>query len=202
MTRAITIWKWGRTPFFSAALLVALLLPSPARAHSGPPFPIVTTEHRGPYAISIWTDPDATDNGVAAGQFWVIVEPARKGTPIPAGTMATVSVRAETNAAPAGPRAPDSALTATATPVRGDLTNQFAAVVLDHEGPFAVHVAVNGPLGDAQVDSHIDATYDLRPAPYMLVWYLGPFVLAGLLWSRLLLRRRAAARASSGRVQP
>jgi hypothetical protein len=70
--------------------------------------------------------------------------------------------------------------------------------VLDHEGPFAVHVTVDGPLGHAAVDSRVDATYDLRPPPYMLVWYLGPFVLAGVLWTRLLLRRRAAAR--SGRV--
>jgi hypothetical protein len=202
MSCAIAIQQWRRTPCLTAALIVTLLLPVPADAHSGPPFPIVTSERRGAYTISIWTDPDATDNGVAGGQFWIIVEPAQKGMPIPASTTATVSVRAETSASPSGPRAPDSALTASATPVRGDLTNQFAAVVLDHEGPYAVHVTVHGPLGDAQVDSRVDATYDLRPAPYMLGWYLGPFVLAGLLWSRLLLRRRAAARAGSGRVQP
>ena len=201
MTRVHTMWRRS-LPRAGAALLLALATPSPVRAHSGPPFPIVSNEHRGPYAISIWTDPDATDNGVAAGQFWVVIEPAQKGATIPSGTQATVSVRAETQTPPVGPRALDSALTATATPVRGDVTNQFATVVLDHEGPFAVHVSVRGPLGEAQLDSRIDATYDLRPAPYMLMWYLGPFVLAGLLWSRLLLRRRAAGRVTSGRVQP
>lgn len=181
---------------------IAVAWPSLAGAHSGPPFPIVTTEAHGPYAISIWTDPDATDNGVAAGQFWVVIEPSKKGGEIPAGTRAVVSVRALSDLAREGPRASPERLMTTATPVRGDLTNQFANVVLDHEGPFAVHVDVDGPLGIARVDSRIDATYDLRPAPYMLAWYLGPFVLAGLLWTRLLLRRRAAVRGHSGRVPP
>ena len=58
----------------TALLLVcALAIASPAPAHSGPPFPIVSTETRGPYSISIWTDPDSTDNGMAAGQFWIII---------------------------------------------------------------------------------------------------------------------------------
>ena len=184
----------------ATALLMAIVTGRTLHAHSGPPFPIVSRELHGPYAISIWTDPDATDTGVAAGQFWIVIEPAAKGGTIPSGTSAEVSVRPLDATAPVGPRAPESALRAAARPVRGDLTNQFAVVVLDHEGPFAVHADVDGPLGRASVDSRIDATYDLRPAPYMLVWYLGPFVLAGLLWTRLLLRRRAAARAPSGRV--
>jgi hypothetical protein len=187
----------------TALLLVsALAIASPARAHSGPPFPIVSTETRGSYSISIWTDPDSTDNGVAAGQFWIIIEPPTKDTPIPEGTRATVTVRPLDSTPPAGPRASDAAMHATTEPVRGDVTNQFALVTLDHEGPFAVHVDVNGPLGPAAVDSRIDATYDLRPAPYLIALYLGPFVLAGLLWTRLLLRRRAARRAGhSGKVQ-
>jgi hypothetical protein len=181
---------------------VLLALTMTAAAHSGPPFPIVTNESRGPYVISVWTDPDATDDGVAAGQFWVIIEPAMSGHTIPSGTQARVTVRALSAPAPAGPRAPDSALSAAATAVRGDLTNQFATVVLDHEGPFAVHVDVEGPLGRAGVDARVDATYDLRPAPYMLAWYLGPFVIVGILWTRLLLRRRAARSASGGATQP
>jgi len=197
-----------------AAVLVAcaLVIASPALAHSGPPFPIVSTDTRGPYSISIWTDPDSTNNGVAAGQFWIIIEPPTKDTSIPEGTRATVTVRPLDSTPPAGPRASDAAMHATTEPVRGDVTNQFALVTLDHEGPFAVHVDVNGPLGAAAVDSRIDATYDLRPAPYMIAWYLGPFILAGMLWTRLLLRRRASRLAlserseskgaSSGRVQP
>ena len=188
-------------------IVSALVIASPAFAHSGPPFPIVSTETHGPYAISIWTDPDSTDNGVAAGQFWIIIEPPTKSASIPDGTRATVTVRPLDSTPPAGPRASEPAMHATTEPVRGDVTNQFAMVTLDHEGPFAVHVDVDGPLGRVVVDSRIDATYDLRPAPYMIAWYLGPFVLAGVLWTRLLLRRRSAQRSTpaaqrrSGRVQ-
>lgn len=32
--------------------------------------------------------------------------------------------------------------------------------------------------------------YDQRPPPYMLVWYLVPFLLAGFLWTQLPLSRR------------
>ena len=183
-------------------LACALASASPAIAHSGPPFPIVSTEAHGPYAISIWTDPDATDNGVAAGQFWIIVEPSATGASIPEGTRAAVTVKPLDSTPPAGPRASESAMRAITEPVRGDVTNQFAVVTLDHEGPFAVHVDVDGPLGRAGVDSRIDATYDLRPAPYMIAWYLGPFVLAGLLWTRLLLRRRTAQAGSRKVHQP
>jgi hypothetical protein len=181
-------------------LVCALMIASSVFAHSGPPFPIVSTEARGPYAISIWTDPDATDNGVAAGQFWILIEPSAKRAPIPEGTHATVTVHPIDSTPPAGPRASEPAMHATTEPVRGDVTNQFAVVTLDHEGPFAVHVDVDGPLGHSGVDSRIDATYDLRPAPYMIAWYLGPFILAGLLWTRLLLRRRAA-QTPSGKVR-
>jgi hypothetical protein len=67
---------------------------------------------------------------------------------------------------------------------------------MDHEGPYTVHVEIHGSMGAATVDSMVDATYDLRPAPYMLVWYLVPFLAVGFLWTRLLLRRR------TGRPRP
>jgi len=189
-------------PKAASTIAVVLALTAPVAAHSGPPFPIVTSETRGPYVISVWTDPDATDDGAAAGQFWVIIESAANGQSIPSGTQARVSVRPLSATDAAGPRAPESALSANAAVVRGDLTNQFASVVIDHEGPFAVHVDIDGPLGRGAVDSRVDATYDLRPAPYMLAWYLGPFVAVGILWTRLLLRRRAARLASGGAAQP
>jgi hypothetical protein len=95
-----------------------------------------------------------------------------------------VAIRAEGSGGPE--------IVATATPVRGDVTNQFAALVMDHEGRFAVRVSVDGPFGPATVNAAVDATYDLRPPRYMLIVYLLPFVAVGVLWGRLLLRRRTA----------
>src|SRR5678815_2995007 len=57
-----------------AVLLAAL--EATVAAHSGPPFPIVSNRALGAYSVSIWTDPDTTDNGKPAGQFWIELEPA------------------------------------------------------------------------------------------------------------------------------
>jgi hypothetical protein len=151
-------------------------------AHAGPPYPIVSDRATGPYVISIWTDPDATDDGTAGGQFWVVIEHVGGKGAIPPQTTARVTARPLDREG--------TEVTAATAPVRGDVTNQFAALIMDHEGPFAVRVVVSGPLGTATVDAQADATYDLRPARYMLVLYLMPFLLVGALWTRLLLRRR------------
>lgn len=172
----------------AAALLRCLALaalPLPVYAHSGPPYPVVSDRAAGPYSISLWTDPDTTDNGAAGGQFWVMIAPLNREATL-AGTHATV------RATPLD-RAGD-ARSAAAAPVRGDPSTQFAAVVLDHEGRFRIDVTVDGPLGRAAVDAAVDATYDLRPPPLMILVYLMPFLLVGLLWTTVLVRRRRAAR--------
>ena len=46
--------------------------------------------------------------------------------------------------------------------------------------------------GRVSVDSEVQATYDLRPSRFMLAIYLLPFLLAGFLWTTLLVRRRRA----------
>lgn len=154
-------------------------------AHDGPPFPILSDHVAGPYIVSIWTDPDTTDDGSPGGQFWVRVQGAGKSA-VPPVSRATVTIR------PLDRTGPERS--AEASPVRGDASNQFAALVMDHEGRFAVRVAIDGPLGRAAVDAAVDATYDTRPAPALLVLYVVPFVLVGLLWGRLLARRRTLAR--------
>ena len=178
----------SRTAHVLVVANAVLMMEAALLAHSGPPFPIVTDAIRGPYMISIWTDPDATDDGTPGGQFWIVIAPSTAGGALPADTRASVSVRP--SAPPASAQA--AVQSARTEPVRGDVTNQFGAVLMDHEGPYAVRVEVTGPMGRADLDAMVDATYDLRPPPYMLIWYLIPFLLAGFLWTRLLLRRRAA----------
>jgi len=171
------------TRWQAAGLAIALAAATSivVRAHSGPPFPVLSDHAAGPYRVSIWTDPDTTDDGSPGGQFWVRLDAGAGG--IPAGTRATVTIR------PIDRNGPE--LTAAATPVRDDRGNQFAALVMDHEGRFAVHVRIEGPLGAASADAAVDATYDLRPPRALLLVYLVPFVLVGLLWGRLLIRRRS-----------
>jgi hypothetical protein len=171
------------TRFIPAACLVLTLLTGAVAAHDGPPFPILSSHHAGAYVISIWTDPDTTDDGTPGGQFWVRVHTPGNDV-VSADTRATVSI---------APRDRTGAeLTAAAEPVRGDPSNQFAALVMDHEGAYTVRVVVDGPLGRASAEATVDATYDTRPAPYLLVVYLLPFVFVGVVWVRLIAKRRRA----------
>jgi hypothetical protein len=164
-------------------LVAALAGPAAAAAaHDGPPYPIVSDRIAGPYHVSVWTDPDTTDDGSSGGQFWVRIERREANGKLPAETRARVSIRPLDR--------PGQERMAAATPVRADLTNQFAALVMDHEGRFAVRVVIDGPLGIAAIDSEVTATYDLRPPAALLLVYLAPFVAIGLLWGRLAAQRR------------
>ena len=154
-------------------------------AHDGPPFPIVSNQTVGAYVVSLWTDPDTTDDGSAGGQFWLMVEAAAAGTPLPAMTRAAVVMR---------PLDRDGAERLGRTePVDGDVSRQFVALVMDHEGRFGLRVAIDGPLGSAVFEAEVDGTYDARPAPAMLVLYLAPFLVIGGLWIRAMQRRSRPA---------
>ena len=165
--------------------IAVLLAPQPIlHAHSGPPYPVLSNRIVGAYDISIWTDPDSTDDKTPAGKFWIVIDPSTRGGSIPAATRATVTIKPLDR--------PGEALSGETQPVEGSASRQFVALLMDHEGPFAVQVNVDGPLGRADVDTKVDATYDLRPAPIMLAVYLFPFLALGALWVKVLMRRRRA----------
>jgi hypothetical protein len=164
-----------------ATVVAAVSHATTVDAHSGPPFPIVSNQIAGPYDVSVWTDPDATADGSAAGQFWVVVQPANRATSLPADTKVNVTIQP----ADGGP-----ALRGTAKPVNGDVSRQFVALLMDHEGRYAARASIEGPLGSVDVAADVDATYDLRPSSTMVAVYVMPFVLVGFLWIKLLLRRR------------
>jgi hypothetical protein len=163
-------------------------LPPQAFAHSGPPFPALSDRVAGPYRLSLWTDPDTTEDGSAAGQFWVVIHLA-DGSQVPPDTHAIVAIR------PLDRPGPERS--AVTSPVDGDTSRQFVALLMDHEGSFAVRATISGTRGSAVVDATVDATYDLRPAPWLVVVYLLPFVAVGFLWLKLLLRRRARVPANT-----
>ena len=81
-------------------------------------------------------------------------------------------------------------MSARAEPINGEPARQFAALVMDHEGPFGVRVTIDGTLGRADVQASTDATYDLRPRPILIVIFVLPFVLVGFVWGKLLIKRR------------
>ena len=165
------------------AVLVALVLcANPVVfAHSGPPFPLISDRVAGPYQVSIWTDPDATDDGSAGGQFWVMIR-LRDGSHLPADTRALITVRPTDR--------PTSTQSVHTLAVDGDLSRQFAALLMDHEGPYLVEATITGSQGKAVLEASVDATYDLRPARWLLGLYLLPFLAVGFLWLKRLTSRR------------
>ena len=75
------------------ALIVGILTTgATVHAHSGPPYPVVSNQISGAYELSLWTDPDTTDDGSAAGKFWVMMSPARKGVVLAQDTRVRVSI--------------------------------------------------------------------------------------------------------------
>jgi hypothetical protein len=152
-------------------------------AHNGPPFPVITDRAVGNYVISLWADPDASDEGDADGRFWVVVSPAAKGAPLPADTIVRISMW------PA--ERPDSIRTETATADGQEISRRTAAFVISREGKYGVKATIAGPLGPAEVEAVVDAQYDARPRPLLIAVFALPFVLVGFVWLKLLMRRRA-----------
>ncbi len=180
--------KATKTPGLVAAGAASILVglnSSMVLAHSGPPFPILSDRVAGAYQVSIWADPDATDDRSAAGKFWVTMQPADRaiaGRTIPAGTRVDVIIRPlDRNG---------GEVSARAEPIKGEAARQFTALLMDHEGPFAVRVTIDGALGRAEVQASTDATYDLRPRPILIVVFVLPFLLVGFVWGKLLIKRR------------
>jgi hypothetical protein len=148
-----------------------------ARAHQGPPYPVLSDARSGPYTVSIWADPDVTDDHSPAGRFWIVVAP-----PSTEGARVELSVRPldRAGAAPAA--------VAASAAGRGQF---FAAVPLDHEGRWEVRARVDGPLGAGAAVAPFDATYDLRPPLMATLVFLLPFAGVGLIWLKVMGRRRA-----------
>ena len=166
----------------AAVGLAVIVTAGPAQAHSGPPFLIVSDRAAGPYRLTVWTDPDSTDDGTPGGRFWIVIRSARDDGIVPPETRAMVAIApADRSSEPVSRRA---------DPGTSDPLTQHVALVMRREGRFTVRIDVAGPLGPATIDTEVDATYDLRPAPMLMVLYVLPFIAAGFLWARLLLKRR------------
>jgi hypothetical protein len=176
-----------RAVAIGALTIGALLVATSAPAHSGPPYPVIANQTSGAYRVSLWTDPDATDDRTPGGQFWVVIEPARADA-LPPATRARVAIRPLDRDQPF--------VEAPAAPVDGNVSRQYAALRMDHEGPFGVRVVVDGPWGVSTLETKVDATYDLRPPLPLLAIYLLPFLAVGFLWVMRLIRRRRARRTS------
>jgi hypothetical protein len=172
-------------PVRKAGLAGCLLLAASLvlKAHNGPPFPVITDRAVGNYIVSLWADPDASDEGDADGRFWVVVTPAAKGTALPADTVVRIAIWPIEHH--------DAIRIETAHADDREPSRRSAAFVIDREGKLGVKATIAGSLGPAEIESVVDAEYDARPRPLLIAVFALPFVLIGFVWIKLVLRRRA-----------
>ena len=158
------------------ALLSLLALPLcalAARAHSGPPFPILVDQRVGPCVASVWTDPD-----IGTGTFFVMLEPAKGGS-LPAKIAVRIGVQ------PVSKRLPEVFYAAESQPVQ-EGARYFTTVKFDQGGMWHTRVLIDG--GELKAD--VEPTPDGIIGPFASLVYALPFLGIGFLWIKAALRRR------------
>lgn len=158
----------------------------PAVAHQGPPFPILVDRPVGPYLASVWTDPD-----IGVGTFFVILEPARKGSTPPPASRVEIAVR------PVSGRLAEAVHTAERQKV--DYGERFySEVPFDRGERWRVGVTIAGPRGGGELLTEVLPTPDGTLGPGSIALYAAPFLAVGFLWLKATLRRRG----SKGKLPP
>ena len=173
------------------AAFVVMASPATGRAHAGPPFPLAEDRGAGPYSISVWTDPDVTEDGSAGGQFWIMLR-SSDAAELPDDTRVTLSVQRRGGEGVPSSRAAEASLPA----VRLKAGKFFGVLKLSREGPFEMTAVVESSRGSATLTLAFEATYDSRPSPLSSAIFLFPFVAVGGLWMWACRRRRAALAAT------
>lgn len=153
-----------------------LTLSTSARAHNGPPFPIIENRRVGPCVISLWTHPD-----VGMGAFFVFVAPA-PGETVPKDLKIQIGVRPESG------RLPEVVYPATQDDSGGQL--QYKALVeFDRDEFWRVRLIIESSQGRGEEFSRVEAT-PTGFGKWDLLFFLSPFLLVAFLWLRGMSRRR------------
>jgi len=159
-----------------ATAALALLLALPARAHNGPPFPIIENRRMAGCVISLWTHPD-----IGTGTFFVLVDPIPGGK-IPDGLKVEIGVQPESG------RLAEVLYPAVREDSRGQVEYKVSAE-FDRDEFYRVRLVLRGSQGTEETLSRVEAT----PPGYGrwdLLLYLLPFLAVAFLWFRGMSRRR------------
>ena len=160
----------------SGCLGLVFWLLLPARAHNGPPFPIIENQKVGPCIISLWTHPD-----VGTGTFFVLVDPL-PGSKIPDDLKIGIGVQPESG------RLPEVVYAAAREDNRGQAEYKVL-VECDRDEFWRIRLVLESSQGGGEIMSRVEAT----PPGYGrwdLLLYLLPFLAVGFLWFRGMTRRR------------
>jgi hypothetical protein len=182
----------AETNWVGILLVVSLLLPTPASAHNGPPFPIIENKKVGPCIVALWTHPD-----VGTGAFYVFVEPV-PGTTVPNDLKIEIGVQ------PLAGRLPEVLYAAERVKSRGPLQYN-AQAAFDRQELWRVRLVVQSSQGGGEATTQVEVT---PPGfgRWDLLLYLLPFLLVAFLWfrgmSRTRRRRNEQLRKGAGEPNP
>jgi len=153
-----------------------LMLPTPAIAHNGPPFPIIENRRVGPCIISLWTHPD-----VGTGACFVFVDPI-------AGGSVAQDLTVQIGIQPESGRLPEVVYTAKRDDSGGQLQYK-ALVAFDRDEFWRVRLVLQSSQGRGEEFSRVEAT-PVGFGKWDLLVFLLPFLLVAVLWLRGMSRRR------------
>jgi hypothetical protein len=167
-------------------LIVCALLAAcfcvPAKAHIGPPYPIMQNRKVGPFNVEVWSNPD-----VGTGSFYIVIDPPKgSGLTVPADMRVQVSVQ------PVSKRLP----VATYGTWREKLLDhvEFKTVVpFDKEETWHVHIAFASSTAGGEADTDVQVTPTLL-GRWDLLLFLLPFAGIGVLWFKAAAVRRTGGR--------
>ncbi len=165
----------GKIPVGLLAVLL-LMLPLPASAHNGPPFPIIENKKIGPCIVALWTHPD-----VGSGAFYVFVESAPGGR-VPDDLKIKIGVQPVTG------RLPERFYAAERVKSHGQV--QFnAQAEFDRQELWRVRLVLQSSQGGGEATAQVEVT---PPGfgRWDLLLYLLPFLLVAFLWLRGVSRAR------------
>jgi hypothetical protein len=179
-TPALNVFQMTNRSISIAGLLsaaaLALLLALPARAHNGPPFPIIENRRMAGCVVALWTHPD-----IGTGTFFVLVDP------IPGGKIPD-DLKVEIGIQPESGRLAEVLYPAVREDSRGQVEYN-ASAQFDRDEFYRVRLVLRSSQGTEEAVSRVEAT----PPGYGrwdLLIYLLPFLAVAFLWLRGMSRRR------------
>src|SRR5271167_93302 len=161
---------------YIVASLMMILCVSSARAHNGPPFPIITDQRVGPCIVSLWIHPD-----IGTSPIFVLVDPAPGGT-IPSDLKIAIGIQ------PVSGRLPEVVYPTSLADQRGQLEYK-TDVQFDQQEFWNVRLILTSSAGGGEARAKVEAT-PVGYGRWDLLLFALPFVAVGFLWFKVLTKRR------------
>jgi hypothetical protein len=158
------------------ASLVITLSSSPARAHNGPPFPIITDQRVGPCIVSLWIHPD-----IGNSPIFVLVDSA-PGLAIPKDLKIEIGVR------PVSGRLAEVVYPVSIADQRGQLEYK-TDVQFDQQEFWDIRLILTTSAGGGEALARVEAT-PVGYGRWDLLLFALPFLAVGFLWFKVIAKRR------------